>query len=154
MEIAVMNMKLGIRAIILPVMLGACATVDDMRGKNDDAPKQTIADKMEAAAEPFEAEASARTMIAESWRKGDTMARMGDEQQIDAKARKKRAERDIERAEREIRQQQQRLAEAQKALADAEQQQIVGKQMVEDGRKLRATSEAEFKIKYPDASLN
>jgi hypothetical protein len=148
-----MDMKSKLRAgvLVLPVLiaLAGCASRE-----KEEAPRQTVADKMEAAAEPFEAEAAARTLIAESWRKGDTMARMGDEQQIDAKARQKRAERDIERAEREIRQQQQKLAEGQKALADAKQQQIVGKQMVVDGQKLRAASETEFKSKYPDATLN
>ncbi len=141
--------RAGVAGLSVLMALAGCASRD-----KEEAPRQTVADKMEAAAEPFEEEATARTLIAENWRKGDTMARMGDDQQIDAKARIKRAERDIERAEREIRQQQQRLTEAQKALEDAKQQQIVGKQMVEDGRKLRAASEAEFKTKYPDAALN
>jgi hypothetical protein len=133
-------------------LLAACSTVDAIRGK-EEAPAQTMADKMEAAAEPFAEEAAARTQIADEWRKGDTMTRVGDQQQVEAKGRIKRAERDIERAEREIRQQEKRLAEAKKALEDAKQQQIVGKQMVVDGQTMRAAAEAEFKKKYPDASL-
>lgn len=145
MKFAPMMIAIGLGLVL---SLGACAS----RASAPAAP--TAADLMEQSAIPIADEAAARRALAEQWRRGDEMISRGEKQDRDASRDIRRAQNDIRSAERRVKRYQDRLSKAQRSLSEAQAAQEAGRDSVTQGRRIKAAAEADFRAKYPGASLN